>query len=341
MSQISQADAKQYDRQIRLWGAQAQQRLSESRVLLIGLSSLGAEVAKNIVLAGIKSLCIFDPTLVTSKDSSNIFLFRPMDHGKRVSNPASMSFFTLLMLRFQKDLCAMQRLQDLNPLCQVSVFQGDALSAVADGDASTLQRFSVVSVCTFLPLMLQTSVNRHCRQAGVFFFSGAVAGNFGMFFTDLGADFSFSRDVTVDGVKQSMSSSAKFSSMSDVLDLHADKWNTCLKHAPQLFLCFLALQHLVHDVTSSSLHSCGTASVSLQDATDWILEKTSSRLALDPVLFEKLKQSVGIDFCPVGAIVGGILGQEIIKGSTGKEEPISNFFVYNADTSEGNTVSLL
>ena len=88
MAQISQADAKQYDRQIRLWGAQAQQRLSESRVLLIGLSSLGAEVAKNIVLAGIKSLCIFDPTPVTTKDSSNIFLFRPTDHGSRVSERA-------------------------------------------------------------------------------------------------------------------------------------------------------------------------------------------------------------------------------------------------------------
>jgi ubiquitin-like 1-activating enzyme E1 A len=91
MAQISQADAKQYDRQIRLWGAQAQQRLSESRVLLIGLSSLGAEVAKNIVLAGVKSLCIFDPTLVTDKDSSNVFLFRPTDHGSRVSAQPSSS----------------------------------------------------------------------------------------------------------------------------------------------------------------------------------------------------------------------------------------------------------
>lgn len=245
------------------------------------------------------------------------------------------------MLQFQKDLCAVQRLQDLNPLCQVSVFQGDALAAVAHGDASTLQHFSVITICTFVPLALQISVNRHCRQAGVFFFSGAVAGNFGMFFSDLGADFSFSRDMTIDGIKQTVSSSAKFSSLSDVLELPADKWNASLRHAPQIFLCFLALQHLVHDVTSSSMHLCEATAVSLKDAIDWIAEKSSSKLALDPVLFEKLKLSVGCDFCPVGAIVGGILGQEIIKGSTGKEEPISNFFVYNADSSEGNTVSLL
>ena len=102
MAEISQADAKQYDRQIRLWGAQAQQRLSESRVLLIGLSSLGAEVAKNIVLAGIKSLCIFDPTLVAAKDSSNVFLFRPTDHGSRASDVFLCRILPPLMPFFRK-----------------------------------------------------------------------------------------------------------------------------------------------------------------------------------------------------------------------------------------------
>jgi hypothetical protein len=241
----------------------------------------------------------------------------------------------------QKDLSAMQRLQELNPLCQVSVFEGDALAAVASGDASTLQRFSAIALCSFIPLALQANVNRCCRQAGVIFFSGSVAGNFGMFFTDLGADVSFSRDATIDGVKKSVTSSANFSAISDILDLPADKWIACLKHAPQLFHCFLALQQLSPDVTSTAMHSCGTAAVNFKDAADWISQKTSSKVALDSLLFEKLKQSVGVDFCPVGAIVGGILGQEIIKGSTGKEEPISNFFVFSADSSEGNTVALL
>ena len=250
-------------------------------------------------------------------------------------------FSVFLMLIFQKDISAVQRLQELNPLCQVSVFEGDALAAVAAGDTSTLQRFSAITLCTFMPLAFQASINRHCRQAGVIFFSGAVAGKFGMFFTDLGSNFSFSRDATIDGVKQSVSSSAKFSALSDVLELPADKWSACLKHAPQLFLCHLALEHLVPEFTSSSMHSCATSAVSLKGATEWISEKMGSHVVLDSVLFEKLKLSVGIDFCPVGAIVGGILGQEIIKGSTGKEEPISNFFVYSAENSEGNTVSLL
>ena len=40
-------------------------RLRAARVLLIGSGGLGAEVAKNIVLAGIKSLLILDHSVVS------------------------------------------------------------------------------------------------------------------------------------------------------------------------------------------------------------------------------------------------------------------------------------
>jgi molybdopterin/thiamine biosynthesis adenylyltransferase len=40
-------------------------RLRAARVLLIGVRGLGAEVAKNIVLAGVKSLTLLDHTNVS------------------------------------------------------------------------------------------------------------------------------------------------------------------------------------------------------------------------------------------------------------------------------------
>uniref|UniRef100_A0A8C3CTE3 SUMO1 activating enzyme subunit 1 n=1 Tax=Cairina moschata TaxID=8855 RepID=A0A8C3CTE3_CAIMO len=57
---ISEEEAAQYDRQIRLWGLEAQKRLRASRVLLVGLKGLGAEVAKNLILAGVKALTLLD-----------------------------------------------------------------------------------------------------------------------------------------------------------------------------------------------------------------------------------------------------------------------------------------
>ena len=57
-----------YDRQIRLWGAQAQARIRSAHILLVSLRALGTEIAKNLVLAGISSLTIIDDEPVTEED---------------------------------------------------------------------------------------------------------------------------------------------------------------------------------------------------------------------------------------------------------------------------------
>ena len=61
---INQEDAALYDRQIRLWGAASQQRIFEARVLLVGLTGVGAEVVKNLVLAGIGTLTVSESLFV-------------------------------------------------------------------------------------------------------------------------------------------------------------------------------------------------------------------------------------------------------------------------------------
>lgn len=43
-------------------------RMLSSSVLIIGLGGLGIEVAKNLALAGIHSLILYDPTLVSIQD---------------------------------------------------------------------------------------------------------------------------------------------------------------------------------------------------------------------------------------------------------------------------------
>ena len=57
---ITEDEAALYDRQIRLWGVEAQRRLLSSRILIINMKGLGAEIAKNIVLGGISCLTLLD-----------------------------------------------------------------------------------------------------------------------------------------------------------------------------------------------------------------------------------------------------------------------------------------
>ena len=74
-----------YDRQIRLWGAQAQERIRSANILLVSLRALGTEIAKNLTLAGISSLTIIDEDPVTEDDLGAGYFLRQEDVGKPVS----------------------------------------------------------------------------------------------------------------------------------------------------------------------------------------------------------------------------------------------------------------
>jgi ubiquitin-like 1-activating enzyme E1 A len=82
---ISADEIALYDRQIRLWGVQAQENLRKANILLINIKSLGNEIAKNLVLAGIHSLTIYDHSVVEPQDLGAQFLIRDGDIGSRVS----------------------------------------------------------------------------------------------------------------------------------------------------------------------------------------------------------------------------------------------------------------
>jgi ubiquitin-like 1-activating enzyme E1 A len=72
---ISEADLELYDRQIRVWGVDAQQRLRNARVLVAGVDGAAAELCKNLVLAGIGSLTLCDEHAATPHDlQANFFL---------------------------------------------------------------------------------------------------------------------------------------------------------------------------------------------------------------------------------------------------------------------------
>ncbi|KAG7390707.1 NEDD8-activating enzyme E1 regulatory subunit [Phytophthora boehmeriae] len=70
-----------YDRQLRLWGAEGQRRLSTTHVLLIGSCATGSEALKNLVLPGVQRFTILDDQVVTLADVSNNFFVSSDDVG--------------------------------------------------------------------------------------------------------------------------------------------------------------------------------------------------------------------------------------------------------------------
>lgn len=107
--ELSASEAERYDRQIRLWGIESQEkyvhnlkanfnlqntgfdifRLRAANALLIGIRGLGSEIAKNILLCGINSLTILDNGVVTQEEQIHNFLLTPDTIGSKVRKPNS------------------------------------------------------------------------------------------------------------------------------------------------------------------------------------------------------------------------------------------------------------
>lgn len=160
--ELTEAEAELYDRQIRLWGLESQKRIRSAHILICGLNGLGAEIAKNIILSGVKSVTFLDHENVTELDFSSQFL---VPREKVGVNRAEASLI---------------RAQALNPMVEIIVDKDN----VSDKPDEYFHRFDVI-VLIAVPTAIAIRVNNTCRLKGIKFFAGDVWGMNGFAFTDL------------------------------------------------------------------------------------------------------------------------------------------------------------
>jgi len=68
--------------QLYVMGREAQRRMASSDVLIVGLNGLGVEVAKNVILAGVKSVTLHDTNPTSWSDLAAQFYLSEADIGK-------------------------------------------------------------------------------------------------------------------------------------------------------------------------------------------------------------------------------------------------------------------
>ncbi|ORY81377.1 hypothetical protein BCR37DRAFT_380184 [Protomyces lactucae-debilis] len=157
-------DESLYSRQLYVLGHEAMKRMANSNVLIVGMKGLGVEIAKNVALAGVKSLTLYDPNPVKIEDLSTQFFLRQGDVGQpraTVTRP---------------------RLSELNSYVPINVLDGDLTT-------DKLAHFQVV-VLTETALAKQVEINDFTHKNGIFFISTDVRGLFGSVFCDFGPQFS-------------------------------------------------------------------------------------------------------------------------------------------------------
>jgi len=84
-------DTNLYSRQIGTFGLETMGKLIKMKVLIVGMRGLGVEIAKNLILAGPKSVDLYDPTQVSIADCGSNFYIKESDAGKTTRAEASMT----------------------------------------------------------------------------------------------------------------------------------------------------------------------------------------------------------------------------------------------------------
>lgn len=126
------------------------------------MRALGAEVAKNVLLAGIKSMTILDDGIVGENDVLTNFLLPRNCLNKNVAESV------------------LERAKNLNSMVEISADTGK----VEEKDESFYKKFTII-IATRLSTHQLIEINQICRKFSIQFLCGDVFGMSGYIFSDL------------------------------------------------------------------------------------------------------------------------------------------------------------
>ncbi|XP_009141040.2 ubiquitin-activating enzyme E1 1 [Brassica rapa] len=171
-SNRQEIDEDLHSRQLAVYGRETMRRLFASNVLVSGMHGLGAEIAKNLILAGVKSVTLHDERVVELWDLSSNFVFSEDDVGKNRAD------------------ASVNKLQDLNNAVVVSSLT----------TCLTKEHLSSFQVVVFSDISIEKAIEFddycHSHQPPIAFVKADVRGLFGSVFCDFGPEFAV---LDVDG----------------------------------------------------------------------------------------------------------------------------------------------
>lgn len=160
----TEIDESQYSRQLHTFGAEAQKALEHTSVLISGLSGLGVEIAKCVIMTGVKSLTLHDTKVVDQIDLSSNYYADLSDVGKMRTDVVK------------------SKLSSLNPKVNVQISNDQVLTDIH------AKRHQVVVICDST-IAEQIACNELFRQYGTKYIFANTLGLFGNVFCDFGDEF--------------------------------------------------------------------------------------------------------------------------------------------------------
>ena len=367
-------------------------RMSQSNVLIIGLKGLGVEIAKNVTLAGVKSISLYDPGLAKIEDLSSQFFLREADVGK------------------PRAVVTAPRLSELNQYVPVSVVDSEL-------SASVLSSFQVI-VVTEGSLAMQAEINEFAHKNNICFISTSTRGLFGNVFVDFGDNFTvvdptgeepqqgiisaIEADGTVaaldetrhgledgdwvkftevkgldlnDGEPREIKVTGPYTfNIGDVgglgtyvkgglftqvkkpQELHFQPLSKQLANPeflvsdfakfdrpPQLHIGFIALQTFIDSTGSAPRPRNQQDAAKVVELAKQIAKQHPNVLGeteLDEKLIKELSYQATGDLCPMAAVFGGLVAQEVLKACSGKFIPVKQWMYFDSLESLPSKITL-
>lgn len=320
-----------YDRQIRLWGVEAQQRLLATSVLLINLLAVGSEVAKNLVLGGVGSLTIADTHTVVEPDLLGQFFLAESD------------------LHQPRGAAALPRIQELNRRVRLAHTTQDYT------EPAFLAQFSVV-VATEVDATTIAALSDACSAAGIAFYAAGLHGLLGYVFVDLGrhtatregtgavgSAIGLHRRVTAVAGKH-VTTTDTFRRFADVLVSRQLPEQLSRRQLKRLGLA-VPVVYALWDVERPAHTDAAIAGFRLDEA-EFAQQVAAKAEALgvpalvDRGYVERVAAAAFCEFTPTAAIAGGALAQDVINMVGGKEAVLNNLLIVDGVVGEAQVYQM-
>ena len=165
-------DEDLYSRQIISLGIETMEKISQLKILIIGLRGLGIEIAKNIIISGPNKVTVFDPQEVEIQDLGSNFYLSEKDIGKR------------------RDKSCLSKLKKLNKYVQIEYLEESTQINDIDKIKNILiNDFNVIVITELLSKKNILFLDEISRENKICLIYSVIFGLSSFIFTDFGLDF--------------------------------------------------------------------------------------------------------------------------------------------------------